>query len=353
MKSSGIERPSIFTQKFDFSVSPLLVIWEMTQACGLACNHCRADASLLHHPDELTTQEAKELINRVKELGAPVLVLSGGDPLQRSDIEELVGYGSELGLRMCTIPAVTPRLTKEKMVALKDAGIAKLAFSLDGSTAQLHDGMRRIEGTFGRTMHATQEAKGLGISIQINSLVHADNVDDLKNIADIVEEIGADMWELMFLIPVGRGVTLPSLGARECERAFSIIYDLEQNMKASIKVTEAPHYRRYKLNRGFKGLMHRVNAGDGFVFVSHVGEIFPSGFLPQSIGNVREVSIVDAYRNSPLMKKLRSPEYFSGACGTCKFNDICCGSRSRAYCVEGDPFASDPGCLMATGYRSN
>ena len=353
MKSSGIERPSIFTSSFDFSQAPLLVIWEMTQACGLACSHCRADASLLHHPDELTTQEAKDLISDVKELGCPVMVLSGGDPLQRNDLEELVRYGSDLGLRMCTIPAVTPRLTRDRMVALRDSGIAKLAFSLDGSTPQLHDGMRRIEGTYNLTMEAAQTARDLGISIQINSLVHAGNIDDLENIARQVDEMGADMWELMFLIPVGRGVMLPSLGAGECERAFSIIFNIEQKIKAVIKVTEAPHYRRYKRQRGYVGQLHRVNAGDGFVFVSHIGEVFPSGFLPEEVGNIRSSSIIEAYRNSPIMKKLRSPSKFSGACGNCKFNDICGGSRSRAYSVDGNPFGSEPWCVVAEAFNSN
>lgn len=353
MKTSGIERPNPFTASFDFTQSPLLVIWEMTQACGLACSHCRADASLLRHRDELTTLEAKALIDNVKKLGSPVMVLSGGDPLQRQDLDELVEYGAGLGLRMCTIPAVTPRLTRDRMVSLQNAGIAKLAFSLDGSTPALHDGMRNIEGTFERTMNATTIARELGISIQINSLVHASNVDDLEHIAHLVDNIGADMWELMFLIPVGRGVNLPSLGAQECERAFSIIYDIESSIKAAIKVTEAPHYRRYKYQRGYRGPLHRVNAGDGFVFVSHIGDIYPSGFLPEVIGNIRSTSIIEAYREHPLMKKLRAPETFSGACGVCKFNDICGGSRSRAYTMHDDPLGSEPWCLIAQGFSQN
>lgn len=353
MKSSGIEHPSHLTRSLDFNKAPMLVIWEMTQACGLACSHCRADASLLHHPDELTTQEAKDLIKDVKRMGSPVMVLSGGDPLRRDDLEELVYFGADLGLRMCTIPAVTPRLTRQKMISLRDAGIAKLAFSLDGSTSQLHDGMRNIEGTYDRTMQAAQIARDLSISIQINSLVHEGNIDDLENISRIVEKVDADLWELMFLIPVGRGVTLPALGASECERAFSIIYDIEQKIDIPIKVTEAPHYRRYKRQHGFKGELHRVNAGDGFVFVSHIGEVFPSGFLPEPAGNLRSTSIIDAYRDAPLMKRLRSPENFSGACGICKYNDICGGSRSRAYCVNRDPYASEPWCLISEAFSAN
>lgn len=332
--------------EIDFEQAPLLLIWETTQACALACRHCRADARPYRNAAELTTDEGKRLLDDTKRMGTPVVVLSGGDPMNRPDIYELIEHGASIGLRMCTIPAATSDLTPAHFTRLADAGLAKVAFSIDASTASVHDDIRRIRGTFDRSIRAAKWAREAGLSLQINSLACTLNIDDLASLGALVEHLGADMWELMFLIPTGRGSMLPPFTPEECERAFEIIYEIEQHAPFVVKVTEAPHYRRFLVEHGHDPeRMHRVNAGRGFVFVSHVGEAFPSGFLPMPVGNVRTESIIDIYRNSPRLRALRDGDNIRGSCGECAYRTICGGSRSRAHAVTGDAFASEPWCI--------
>ncbi|MDH3225748.1 MAG: radical SAM protein [Thermoleophilia bacterium] len=350
--STPIDRPTAPHAALDFDRTPLLAIWETTQACGLACRHCRADARDWHSPDELTTQEGCDLISRVADMGTTVMVLSGGDPLRRDDLEDLIAHGTSVGVRMCTIPAVTERLTVDRMRSLRAAGVAKLAFSIDGATAESHDGMRQVPGTFDRSVERIRQARELGIDVQINTLVCASNVDELDEIARIAESLGADMWELMFLIPVGRGALLPELGPEECERAFGIIDAIERRVDFVVKATEAPHYRRYRREHGYEGHLHRVNAGKGFVFIAHDGDIYPSGFLPLTAGNVREDDIVDVYRSSDIMRALRDPDRLAEPCRSCDWHDTCGGSRSRSYGLTGDPFAAEPWCTRVAEYET-
>lgn len=349
----GTDRPSHPGRpnfaNLDFDQSPLIVIWETTQACGLACKHCRADARPYRSPGELDTAQAKQLLDDSAKMGTPVFVLSGGDPMRRDDLLELISYGNSLGLRMCTIPACTNELTRDQLAELRDAGIAKVAFSLDFPNAEGHDGIRGIPGTFAKTMEAAGWARELGISMQFNSLVCAETAPYLKETGDLIEQLGGDMWELMFLIPVGRGTQITSMTPELVEQTFADIYEIEQRGKFVVKVTEAPHYRRYMLQQGYDGGIHRVNSGKGFVFVSHTGDVMPSGFLPIACGNVKESSIADVYRNSSIMQSLRDPSNLTGKCGQCGYRDMCGGSRSRSYGLTGDIFASEPWCVYQPG----
>lgn len=351
-------------QNIDYAKTPFLVIWETTQACDLACVHCRASAQPHRLPGELSFNEGKKLLSEIKSMGCPIVVLSGGDPLKRSDLEELVSFGKSLKLRMATIPAATSLLTQERITGLKKAGLDQVAFSLDFPTEKLHDSFRQTPGAFKKTMTAIDWAHSVNLPVQINTTITASTLPYLKEMGELVTSLNVVFWEVFFLVPVGRGEDLSYLTAKQCEEAFAILYQIHKESPFIIKVTEAPHYRRYvaqqegsetqlpkrlRQSEGPGGTMGRapqaVNAGRGFVFVSYKGEVFPSGFLPISVGSVRTESLVDLYRNTPLFLDLRDTSKLKGVCGRCEYREICGGSRSRAYALTGDCLATDPWCL--------
>ncbi|RMD81029.1 MAG: TIGR04053 family radical SAM/SPASM domain-containing protein [Candidatus Dadabacteria bacterium] len=352
----------------DFDQRPFLVIWETTQACDLACKHCRAEAIPNRDPRELTTDEGKALLEEVARMGTPIFILSGGDPLRRPDLEELIRHGKTLGLRMGTIPAATPALTRERIRALADAGVDQVAFSLDGPTERIHDTFRGVEGSFAKTLEGVEFAHEAGIPVQINTCFASWNFAYLEAMVDLVKRLGVVFWEVFFLVPTGRGREMESLTAEQFEQAFERLHRLNSEAPFIIKVTEAPHYRRYVIEkemaqhaataqerieyilarpRGIAGIgmsPKAVNSGKGFAFVSHIGEIYPSGFLPLCAGNVRTDSLADVYRNSPLFRRLRDPNALGGKCRACAYADVCGGSRARAYALTGDYMAAEPFC---------
>ncbi|TKX80734.1 radical SAM protein [Halorubrum sp. SD626R] len=340
---------------FDADRRPLVLIWEVTQACGLACRHCRADAKPKRHPDELTTAEGKRLLDDAAAFGdGQLVVLSGGDPLAREDLTELVAYGDGLGHRMTITPSGTASLTPDRVAALADAGIRRMALSLDGATRERHDRFRGEE-SFADTLTAARAAREAGIPLQVNTTVCAETVDELPAIRDRVRELGAVLWSVFFLVPVGRGRILDPVSPQRAETVMEWLHDVAEAERFGVKTTEAPFYRRVGLQRGGDetGVRRRggVTAGRGFAFVSHTGETYPSGFLPKSAGNVRDRSVVDIYRNTELFESLREPDEFAGKCGACEFRHVCGGSRSRAFAATGDPLGSDPLCpYVPEGY---
>lgn len=342
---------------------PFVLIWEVTQACDLECEHCRADAQPDRHPAELDTAEGKTLLENARRFGdGQLLVLSGGDPLVREDVPELVEYGTDLGLRMTMTPSGTASLSERTIAELDRSGLERLALSIDGSTADRHDSFRGESGTFERTVQAARSARKQDLALQVNTTVTAETVDDLPAIADLVSDLDAVLWSVFFLVPVGRGTVLEPIDPERSETVMEWLHDLALVRDFGIKTTEAPHYRRVGVQRGetngdstvkADGIGRRsgVRAGDGFAFVSHKGIVYPSGFLPASAGSVRESSIVDIYRNADLFERLRDEDRLRGKCGHCGFRNICGGSRSRAYAYTGDPMASDPLCpYVPTGY---
>lgn len=354
------------TLKTDFSESPFIVIWEVTQSCDLVCLHCRADARRCRDPRELTTYQGRNLINDVAGFGSPLLVLTGGDPLKRDDIYDLISYSVEKGLRTTVSPSVTLLLTDESVRKLREAGISRLAVSLDGSMPSIHDSFRGVEGSFARTVEILSLCALEGIPIQVNTTVTRYNLGDFENIAKLIGGFGPVLWSVFFLVPTGRGRAADGVSAEEYEEVFGKMYELSKSVSYDIKSTEAPHYRRYaaqarvresragkcpldaaaERKRDAIGRAPRgINDGKGFVFVSHTGEVYPSGFLPLSAGNVKEGSIVDIYRNSPLFREIRDYDKLKGKCGACEFKNICGGSRARAYALTGDYMKSEPYCV--------
>ncbi|WP_418284914.1 radical SAM protein [Halorubrum sp. DTA46] len=327
---------------------PLVLIWEVTQACGLACRHCRADAKPSRHPDELTTAEGKRLLDSATEFGGgQLVVLSGGDPLARDDLTELIAYGDERGLRMTITPSGTASLSPGRVDDLADAGIQRMALSLDGSTRERHDRFRGEE-SFESTMAAAQAAADADVPLQINTTVCAETVEDLPAIRDRVRELGTVLWSVFFLVPVGRGRILDPIAPERAEAVMEWLHDVSNAESFGVKTTEAPFYRRVGLQTNENETAARrrggITAGRGFAFVSHAGEVYPSGFLPRSAGTVRDRSVVDIYRNADLFESLRDPDRLKGKCGACEFRQVCGGSRSRAYAATGDPLESDPLC---------
>jgi radical SAM protein len=354
----------------DVERAPFLVIWETTQACDLACKHCRAEARPGRHPDELTTAEARKLLETVRSFGPIVFVFSGGDALKRPDIVELTRYGAELGLRMAITPATTPLCSAERIAELHGAGMARLAVSLDGSTAAVHDEFRQVRGSFEHGLRILRTAREIGLSTQVNTVVARHNVDDFPVMAELLSDLGIVFWEVFFLIPMGRARPEDVAGAEAFERVFHELYDLAARMPFDIKATAAPHYARVVLTRKAAerragapdaagdvltagaahslrdgiGRARNVNDGDGFLFVSHTGEICPSGFLPESAGNVRTHDLTEVYRDAPLFRSLRDRSRIKGKCGVCEYRAVCGGSRARAWAVTGDPLEAEPYC---------
>jgi AdoMet-dependent heme synthase len=368
----------------DASERPFIVIWEVTRACQLVCTHCRADAIRTRNPFELTTDEGRQLLDDLASFGTPrpLVVLTGGDPFERSDLPELVAHGTRVGLNMALSPSVTDRLTRSVLEELHEAGAKAVSLSLDGATADNHDSFRGVEGVFDATLEAARTVRDVGLRLQINTTVTSGNVLELPRMLKHVLDLGASLWSVFFLVPTGRGKELQPLTAAEEEEVLHWLHDVSDLV--AIKTTEAPHYRRIAIQRAgvdaltnarglddefpvgplrsqlraeteelFTGHEPRrrqprppidVNSGRGFAFVDHVGVVYPSGFLPTAVGSVRDQSFPEIYRGSELLQDLRNPDGFGGRCGQCEFRAVCGGSRSHAYATTGDPLAEDPSC---------
>ena len=352
----------------DFNQTPFIVIWEVTQACDLACVHCRASAQSRRNPLELSTAESKKLIAQVAALQAPVFVLTGGDPLKRPDIYQLVEYATACGVRTSLTPSATPLLTREALVRLRDCGLARLAISLDGPTAEIHDAFRRVPGSYDWTLRAVRWAHEIGLPAQINTTITRHNLGQLDDVIALLETLDIVLWSVFFLVPTGRGQSIDLISAEEFEQVFEKLYETSRRVKFDIKSTEAQHYRRFLLQKrtearrsgqaaamakvfgatsadGIGRAPRGINDGKGFVFISHLGEVFPSGFLPVSAGNVRKHSLAGLYRHSPLFVTMRDSANLQGKCGICEFREVCGGSRARAYAVRGNMFAEEPNCV--------
>jgi radical SAM protein len=363
----------------NFDETPFLAIWEVTQSCDLACKHCRAAAQPIAHPDQLSTEEGKGLIDQIAQMQVPIFVFTGGDPLKRPDVYELIRYAAEKNVKVAVTPSATPLLTREAIFKMKEAGVVRLGISLDGSSPEIHDVFRGLPGAWARTIQAVQWAGEAGLPIQVHTTISRHNAHDLDNLCALFEKLAIVMWNVFFLVPGGRGQLNDLLSGEEFEQVFGKIYELSHRVSFQIKTTEAMHYRRYLLQHNLEerkmghgsGHLHpaavaeyepgapqtdaqsrnhgwatrRVNDGKGFMFISHVGNVYPSGFLPIHAGNIRETPLGDIYRNAPIFKSLRDTSRLEGKCGACEYKEICGGSRARAYAMTGDPLAQEPCCI--------
>ena len=366
-------------------MQPMIVIWEATRACQLACRHCRAEATPARNPFELTVDEATKLMEEVLSFGkpAPIFIISGGDCFERDDLFEIAERGVKMGLHVAVSPSGTEKLTKESLSNLQDVGVNVISLSLDGATKESHDGFRKIPGTYENTIAGWEAARELGMKVQLNTVVARHNVLELPAIAQTVRELGVMTWSGFLLVPTGRGVDLGALTAEECEDVLNLFYDLGETVP--VKTTEGHHFRRVAIQRHVleeagvdhvsamnlgplyqtlradaesRGLLEgarrrrppiNISSGNGFVFVNHVGQVTPSGFLEVPAGNVRDSSIVDIYRSSELFTGIRRPDFLEGRCGACEYKTVCGGSRSRAYNATGNIYAEEPLCAYEPG----
>lgn len=354
----------------DFDQNPLMFYYEVTQACDLVCKHCRASAQENAHPEELSTEQAKALIDQVASFPRrPMLVMTGGDPLKRADLFELIRHAVGRGLQVALTPSATPLATREAFQEARAAGVRRLGISLDGADARTHDAFRGWEGSFERTLRMLADARALGLAVQVNTSITRRNFHQIDAIAELLAGQGIAMWAAFFLVPVGRGVEEERIRPEEYEIAFERLWHHARHQPYAVKTTEAPHYRRYVLQHGGDPLAgpedahdaarrrgHRaplgVGDGRGIMFVSQIGEIFPAGFLPLCCGRFPGNSVVDVYQNHPTFRALRDPDGFKGVCGVCEYRHVCGGSRARAYAVTGDPLGPEPDCVYVPGQDS-
>lgn len=354
--------PTTYTET-DFDSGPLMFYYEITQACDLVCEHCRASAKPDADPDELDREQAQALIRQVAAFPKPpTLVLTGGDPLKRQDLFDLVRHAVSVGLQVALTPSATPLATAAAFAAAQAAGVSRLGISLDGADATIHDAFRGWSGSFERTLQMLANARRLELPVQVNTSVTRRNLHQLDDIAELLAEQGIAMWSVFFLIPVGRGLQQPRISPAEYETAFARLYHHARTKPYGVKTTEAPHYRRYVLQQQGDPLAgparrpdngrhrgHRaplgVWDGRGVMFVSQAGEIYPAGFLPLCCGRFPQDSVVDVYQSHPTFRALRNADGFKGKCGICEYRWLCGGSRARAYAVTGDALESEPDCV--------
>jgi radical SAM protein len=343
-----------------FRHAPRNVYWEMTIACDLECKHCRASAIPHRDPLELTTAQGQALMRDVKEMGS-MIILTGGDPMKRPDLFELIAYARQIALPLSITPSTTPTLTRNVVKRFKELGVAAMGTSLDGPNAEVHDAFRGVAGTFENSMHALQWAREFQIPVQINTTVTSETLPHLQDMYSLLANEFAPpvrRWSLFLLVPVGRGEDLGIPTAEAVEGLCAWVYETAQGAPFHVGTVEAPHYRRYwiqrklaegmpleEINKLAMRMGFGVRDGNGVIFVSHKGEVYPAGFLPHPLlGTVHEEPLSSIYRDSPHLAELRDMDALKGKCGRCDFRWMCGGSRARAYGMTGDPMESDPFC---------
>jgi len=363
----------------DFDAQPMLVFWESTRACLLSCRHCRAEAIETPLPNELSTEEGRRFIEGLAAFGQPppVLIVTGGGAVMRPDLTRLIDHARRVGVPVGLSPSVTPRLTPEVARELTTFGIKAASISLDGAFPETHERIRGVPGHFDRTLAMLRRFVELGYTLQVNTTVMRDNVHELPDIVRILKEIGVRIWEVFFLIHVGRGTEMREPSPVEYEDVMHFLFEVSCH-GIQIRTVEGPFFRRvvaWRLadgpRRDVKRFYHLTSLyeeladslaekipgplaaplsqtagtrdGKGIIFVGAEGEIYPAGFLPIPLGNVRQDDLVKVYRDHPLLKEIRAAR-FTGRCGRCEFADPCGGSRARAWASSGDALAEDPAC---------
>ena len=356
-------KPELFS--IDLEQRPFTIAWELTRACALACVHCRAEAQPQRDPRELTTPEALRLVDQIVDLAPPVLVLTGGDPMMRPDLFEIVEYAIGRGQRVAVSPTTTALPTRERLKRLQDLGVAMIHVSLDGADAATHDAFRGVPGTFDRATGILDTLRDIKMPVQVGTTITRHNIDQLEQMADLMASHGINVWNVFYLVPTGRGRQDAMIDVATAEASWDWLAELSERAPFAVRTTAAPQFRRtmfrrakeraggpvrltgagYQLREAPSGVQTRgINDGKGFMFVDHIGNLCPSGFLQIPAGNVRTDDIGDVYRHSGLFRSLRDPSLLEGRCGRCEFADLCGGSRARAMGVSGNYLAEDPLC---------
>jgi heme b synthase len=335
-----------------------LVAWETTRRCNLSCKHCRAVAEDHPYENELTTRQAYTLLDQIREVGTPIIILTGGEPLLREDIFDIAAYGNRIGLRMVMAPNGT-LLTPEIVEKLKQSGIQRISVSLDGASPQTHDDFRGLDRAFDDAIRGIKFAKAAGLEFQINTTITKTNLKEIPAILKLAENLGAVAHHIFLLVPTGRGKYIVDSGidAVEYEQTLNWFYDQRDKTPLQLKATCAPHYYRILRQRahaegktvsfeshGLDAVTRGCLAGTGFCFISHVGRVQTCGFLDVTCGNIREESFKDVWENSRVFNELREFSNLTGKCGACEYKRVCGGCRARAYEATGSYLAEEPLC---------
>lgn len=364
--TSGRPKPELLSVNFD--ERPFTVAWEITRACALACVHCRAEAQPRAHPFELTTAEAFDVVDQIADLNPPVLVITGGDPLMRRDVFDIVERAVGKGLRVSISPTTTALATRERFERLRDLGIQMVHVSVDGGDAATHDAFRGVEGTFERAMSTLAILRDLGLPVQVGTTLARHNLHQLPQMAALMAEQGVRVWNVFYLVPTGRAHREQMISTQQAEESWRWLAEYSRTAPFTIRTTAAPQFRRtmlqgvearggemrltgagYQIREAPAGIETRgVNDGKGFAFIDHLGNVCPSGFLQTPAGNVRAMPLADIYRDAPMFKALRDPSALTGNCGRCRFAELCGGSRARAYATTGSYLDDDPLCAFNT-----
>jgi radical SAM protein len=384
----AISRVSVMRRlSWPLDLKPLIVFWESTKACLLSCIHCRAEAIMKPLPGELSRGEAYKLVEYVREFGAPypLLVVTGGDPLMRDDLWDVVHYALDHGVRVSLAPSVTPLLSSDTVKRIADSGISAVSISLDSPNPEVHDSIRGYRGVWDRTVRIIRELLDHGVRVQVNTVVMRPTVEGLPRMVQLLRKLDVSVWEVFYLIRVGRAQEKLDLTPGEWEDVSHFLYEASK-YDLTIRTVEGPMFRRvtiarrlaeeqgldpsiFKLGPTYRRLVEELRSlmgppgseagaqtigtrdGRGVVFVAYNGDVYPSGFLPVKAGNIRISSLKEVYLESRLFKELRAGN-FKGRCGVCEFKDICGGSRARAYSIYNDPLAEDPACPYEPGSYS-
>ena len=345
-------------------VPPLrLIAWEVTRSCNLACKHCRAEAHLEPYPGELTTEEARALIDTFPQTGDPVIIFTGGEPLLRADIFDLISYANSKGLRCVLAPNGT-LITPENAALMKETGVQRCSISIDGPDAFSHDSFRGVNGAFDQALAGIEYLKEAGVPFQINTTVTKRNLSQFKDIFQLAKELGAVAWHIFMLVPTGRGAGLAEevITAQEYEEVLNWFYDFRKKTDMHLKATCAPHYYRIMRQRareegvpvtrenfGLDAMTRGCLGGIGFCFISHTGQVQPCGYLELDCGQVKQTPFPEIWARSPHFLKLRNPECYEGKCGICEYHRVCGGCRARAYTIYGNYLAEEPLCSYQPG----
>lgn len=356
-----------------------IIMWELTRACDLHCRNCSVGADERRGANELTTYESYKTIDQIATLEPRELVITGGDPLERADIEQIVDYARRRGLEPALVVSPTSRLTQDAVAGLARHGLTRMIFSIDGSTPALHQAGHGAVGTFGATLLAMRWAESAGLAIEVNTLVSRRNADDLPAIVELIRPFRPKRWNVHFLVPTGGSTRVEMITGAEVERLFATLNEIRNAEAFAVRVVEAPHYRRFLLQRNLAHWLDAAAIGESwldftgyesgddaalemldaaidgprnFVYISHAGDVRASEFLPQSAGNLRYRPLGAIYRSADLFVAMRDPNNLKGKCGRCEFRHLCSGSRARAWAMTGDLFASDPLCAYEPGNQA-
>ncbi|RSK29249.1 radical SAM protein [Bacillus sp. HMF5848] len=352
------------SHKLRQSFSPRLIFWELTEGCNLKCIHCRATAQPMRSDAELSTIQAKRVVDDIASFADPILILTGGEPLYRPDFFEIAQYAHDKGLTLAMATNGT-LITEDIAKKIKDAGIRRVAISLDGPTADIHDKFRGIDGSFEAALRGAELVKKQGIQVQFNTTITKHNVHAVEDMIALAEAREADALHLFMLVPVGCGVQITEsnmLTATEYENVLEWFYERSREVSFEIRATCAPHYYRImrqkakergervtRQTHGMNAMTKGCLAGSGVCFISHKGFVQPCGYLPVQVGNVLQQPLEQIWNESPEFAVLRDTNELDGKCGICEYVNICSGCRARAYYETGNFMSEEPYCNYQPG----